>query len=95
MRWVIAFLAVALLGLQVRLWTGAGSFAEVVQLQRDIAAQQQHNQRLLERNRLLAGEVDNLRDGLDALEERARRELGMIRRGETFFMVIEREPSRR
>ena len=93
MRWLIALLVVLLLGLQIRLWIGPGSFAEVAYLQREIAVQERANRRLSERNRLLAGEVENLRSGLEAVEERARRELGMIRRGETFYMVVDGPPA--
>jgi cell division protein FtsB len=84
-------LLVVLVGfLQYRLWVGEGSLAEVHSLQREIAAQEAELERLTARNRELQAEVDDLRTGLDALEERARGELGMIKPGETFLQVIER-----
>lgn len=84
-------LLVVLVGfLQYRLWVGEGSLAEVHSLQREIAAQEAELERLSARNRELQAEVDDLRNGVDALEERARGELGMIKPGETFLQVIER-----
>jgi cell division protein FtsB len=93
MKWLILTLSVLFLGLQYRLWVGEGSLAEVVRLGDEIAVQTQENDRLRERNRILAAEVDGLKSGLDAVEERAREDLGMIKPGETFFMVV--EPSER
>jgi cell division protein FtsB len=90
MKWVSALLVVLLLGLQYKLWIGEGSFAEVWQLKRTLAAQQAENEELRNRNSALDAEVTDLKTGLDAIEERARRELGMIRRDETFFQVVER-----
>lgn len=83
--WTI--LSVAIILLQVRLWIGEGSFAQAFQLQAQIDAQLAENQKLAERNELLFAEVDNLRQGVGAIEERARMNLGMIREGETFFLV--------
>ncbi|MCW8196722.1 cell division protein FtsB [Proteobacteria bacterium 005FR1] len=91
MKWLIAALVVCLFFLQYRLWIGEGSLAEVVQLQREIAEQQTEIERLQERNRILALEVRELKTGLDTLEERARSEMGMIKEGETFYLVIEPE----
>jgi len=89
MKWLILTLSVLLLGLQYRLWVGEGSLADVVRLSDGIEVQVQENDRLRERNRILAAEVDGLKSGLDAVEERAREDLGMIKPGETFFMVVE------
>jgi cell division protein FtsB len=86
---MIALLLALFVGLQYRLWVGEGSFADIVRLQREIEQQQVENQRLQERNRVLAFEVKELKSGLDSVEERARSEMGMIRRGETFFMVVD------
>jgi cell division protein FtsB len=96
MRWVVAIL-LALLGLlQYRLWVGEGSLAEVHGLHREIATQQAEIERLRARNRVLEAEVDDLKTGADALEERARSELGMIKQGEIFLQVIEphKEPTK-
>jgi len=89
MKPVIAVLAILLLLLQFKLWFGEGSMKDVWRLEQAIAAQREENQRLGERNQALAAEVADLKQGLDAIEERARNELGMIRSGETFFQVVD------
>jgi cell division protein FtsB len=91
MRLIIGILLVLLLLLQYRLWVGEGSLAEVSNLQKEIAAQQQELAKLRQRNRALQAEVQDLKQGLEAIEERARSELGMIKEGETFYQVIEPE----
>lgn len=90
MRWLNIFLLVVLTGLQYRLWVGLGSWAQISALKRDIAAQQLHNDRLVARNRMLEGEVRSLKSGLEAIEEHARVDLGMIKRGETFYLVVDK-----
>lgn len=89
MKWMIATLIILLLGLQYRLWVGEGSLAQVARLERDVKQQQAENARLRERNNILAVEVDNLKNGLDSIEERARSDVGMIKKDETFFMVLQ------
>lgn len=89
MKFIAAVLLVVLLMLQYRLWVGDGSFANMVQLNSEIAKQSEQNARLIERNRLLNEEVLALKSSQDALEERARNDLGMIKKGETFFMVVQ------
>ncbi|MGE5155369.1 MAG: cell division protein FtsB [Bdellovibrio bacteriovorus] len=90
MRLLIVLLLVLVGVFQYRLWVGEGSLAEVHGLKQEIAEQEAELARLTARNRELQAEVDDLRSGLDALEERARGELGMIKPGETFLQVIER-----
>lgn len=90
----LAALVALLLALQYQLWVGDGSLAEVFSLQRAIAVQQQQNKALRERNLALDAEVRDLKTALDAVEERARLELGMIREGEVFYRVVEPEPAR-
>jgi cell division protein FtsB len=92
MRWLGAVLLLVLLVLQYRLWVGDGSLAEVWALREEIDTQQKELAQLRSRNQTLEAEVLDLREGLDALEERARSELGMIKEGEMFLQVIE-EPS--
>lgn len=89
MKILLAILIVLFTALQYRLWIAEGSWADVTRLDRDIQAQELANERLKARNRRLAVEVDELKDGLDSIEERAREDLGMIRDGETFFMVVD------
>lgn len=79
---------IILLSLQYRLWVGDGSLAEVARLEREVRLQQAENDRLYERNQVLAVEVENLKTGLDSIEERARNDIGMIKKNETFFMVL-------
>jgi cell division protein FtsB len=89
MRLLIVALAVLLALLQYRLWVGEGSLADVHGLRQEIRVQEAELEGLRTRNRELQAEVDDLRTGLDALEERARGELGMIKPGEIFIQVIE------
>jgi cell division protein FtsB len=91
MRYLFLALLVLLLFLQFRLWVGEGSFAEVWRLNQDVAEQKLENTRLRERNEALEAEVKDLKQGLDAIEERAREELGMIKEDEIFYQIIEEE----
>jgi len=90
MHWLAGILLLVLLGLQYRLWVGDGSLAQVQSLREEVAAQRTELKGLRIRNQALEAEVQDLQDGLDALEERARSELGMIKDGELFLQVIER-----
>lgn len=93
MRTGFVVLGLLLLALQYQLWVGDGSQAEVWGLQRAVEAQQQENAELRERNQALAAEVNDLKTAEEAIEERARLELGMIREGETFYRILEPLPS--
>jgi len=75
--------------LQYPLWLGSGSVFNLWRLSNQIDAQQAHNKVLADRNHALQADVVNLKSGLDAIEERARLELGMTRRGEVFYQVID------
>jgi len=74
--------------LQYRLWVGEGSFAEVWRLQQTVQQQSDINQALIARNSRLDAEVMDLKSGYQVIEERARINLGMIGRNETFYMVV-------
>ena len=87
-RWLIALLVTIFIYLQFKLWVGDGSYSEVHRLNDAIGQQQLENQKAIERNLALSGEVKDLRQGLTAVEERARNELGMIKQGETFFQIV-------
>jgi len=89
MRWLTGVLLLSLLVLQYRLWVGDGSLAEVRMLRNEISAQKAELGKLRTRNQTLEAEVHDLRAGLDALEERARSELVMIKQGEMFLQVVE------
>jgi cell division protein FtsB len=89
---IIVVLLIALLAwLQYRLWFGNGGEREVAQLRAQVQRQAHDNAGLRQRNDALAAEVEDLKSGEAAVEERARNELGMIKPGETFYRVIEPE----
>lgn len=92
MRWLLAVLIVLFVFLQYRLWVGEGSLAQKQMLQREVESQRLENQGFKERNSILASEVSDLKDGLESVEERARVDLGMVKEGETFYMVVDKEP---
>lgn len=87
--WLFIVLVLLLGGLQYRLWIGDGSLASASRLQQQIAEQQGENERLLERNRILEAEVMELKRGMETVEERARQELGMLKEGETLYLLTE------
>lgn len=91
MRVLIAILIILLCLLQYRLWWGDGNRFELRNFQQQVELLEQEAERLRERNRVLEAEVADLRKGKEAIEERAREDLGMIREGEIFFQVIEEE----
>ncbi|MXS84870.1 cell division protein FtsB [Nitrosomonas sp. HPC101] len=76
---------------QYPLWFGKGGWLEIMEMHEQIAALREANQSLQNRNTVLEAEVNNLKKGLDAIEELARSELGMIRKNELFFRIVEYE----
>lgn len=85
----LIFLLLCLLSLlQYRLWLGDNNLSEYVVLQGQIAAQEQSNGKLIARNQILKEEINDLKSGTQAIEERARNELGMVKEGETFYRVV-------
>jgi cell division protein FtsB len=88
MKILIAVLILVLVGLQYKLWFGDGSLSEVVQLSQELEVQKQKLQELEQRNKILEAQVLDLQNGLDAFEEKARNDLGMIKQGETFIQLI-------
>jgi len=91
MKVLVAILILLLLILQYKLWFGDGNMREVWQLESTIETQKAENQKLRDRNVALEAEVKDLKQGLEAIEERARNELGMIKKDETFYQVIEED----
>jgi cell division protein FtsB len=89
MSWLNLALVGLLAVLQYRLWVGHDGFAEVQRLREAIRTQQVENRKLRARNANLAAEVKDLKEGLEVIEELARRELGMIARGETFYQFLD------
>jgi cell division protein FtsB len=88
MRIIAAVLAVLVLALQYRLWVSDGGMREVWRLRDEVAAQRAENEKLKERNRTLVAEVQDLKQGTTAIEERARTDLGMVGNSETFYQVM-------
>ena len=75
--------------LQHPLWLGKGSWLRVWEVDQQVRAQRETNQKLSVRNAALDAEVRDLKQGLDAVEERARSELGMIKQNEIFFQILD------
>ncbi|HEY6516776.1 MAG TPA: cell division protein FtsB [Steroidobacteraceae bacterium] len=93
MRWLTAALAVALILLQYRIWVSDDGVRGVARLQHAVAAQQKLDGTLSQRNSRLAAEVQDLKSGTAAIEERARSDLGMVGANETFYQVVEPAPA--
>lgn len=91
---MIGALVALFLGLQFSLWLGDFGLVRYWQLEERVEAQAEVNERLEVRNRQLEAEVIDLKHGTDALEERARAQLGMVKEGEEFYQVIEEEALR-
>jgi cell division protein FtsB len=92
MRTVTLILFVVLILLQFKLWLGEGGFREVARLETRVENQREQNEVLLQRNAELQAEVEDLRERLDAVEERARSELGLIKPDEQFYQVVPPPP---
>jgi cell division protein FtsB len=89
MRKLIVFLIILLVYLQYRLWLGDGGLLELWNVHQEVEAQRDENARLRERNEALDAQVLDLKQGLDAIEERAREDMGMVKQGETFYQIVE------
>ncbi len=93
---IIAFvLLFFLIWLQYKIWLQDGGIPEVIQLQQEVEEVKTEVQQLQERNSSLDAEVKDLKKGLDAIEERARSEMGMIKQGEVYYQVIESKQDER
>ena len=88
MRSLLAILLLVLIALQVKLWFGEGGYRDVKRLALRVEQQAMENETLAQRNRELQAEVEDLRQGLQAVEERARSELGMVKENEEFYQVV-------
>ncbi|RYU68045.1 cell division protein FtsB [Aliivibrio finisterrensis] len=87
---VFALLLVLVFGwLQYTLWLGKNGISDYSQVSSDVALQEEVNQGLRNRNQQMFAEIDDLKKGSEAIEERARHELGMIKKGETFYRIID------
>mgnify|MGYP003332731423 CR=1 FL=1 len=90
MKWLAVVLLFVVLATQYRLWISDDGLRGVSQLREQVASQKAENERLAERNRQLAEEVRDLKQGSAALEERARNDLGMISPNEVYYQVVPR-----
>lgn len=95
MRLLKLVFIVVLIALQYRLWFGKNSLPDYWRLQSDVLRQAETNGRLMQRNQVLAAEIADLRNGQEALEERARNELGLIQPHETFFRIVPVNPPKK
>ena len=89
MKWLLGVLIILLVVLQYRLWIGEGSLAHAHRLENEVKLQKAENERMQERNRIMDVEVEELKTGLDTIEERARNDIGLIKKDETFFMIMD------
>lgn len=89
MKIVFGLLGLIFLGLQYQLWFGDSGVAAIVKLRQTIATQADINHQLSQRNEVLIADIKDLRHGNQAIEERAREELGMIKKGETFYRIVD------
>lgn len=89
LRYLALILLILVIALQVKLWFGQGGMNEVWRLEKSVAEQKEENEALKARNDALAAEVANLKDRDEAVEERARSELGLVKPGEKFYQVVE------
>jgi len=87
---VAAILGALILAIQAPLWLGKGGWLRAWEVDRQLAVQRAKNAQLEARNAALAAEVRDLKQGLEAIEERARYELGMVRHDEVFFQIVEK-----
>jgi cell division protein FtsB len=88
MRWMLIILAIAAVAMQGQLWLSEDGFRKTRHLRDSVMRQRSQNQALHDRNASLEAEVINLKEGREAAEERARTDLGMIGKSETFYQVI-------
>ena len=94
MRLITVALALLLLLIQYPLWLGKGGWLRVGELEKEVAAAQEKNEGLRQRNAKLASEVNDLKDGTGAVEERARFELSMIKQNEIYVQILGKDQAR-
>ena len=89
MKWLFAILIILFVMLQHKIWVADGGMPDVYRIGKEVEQQKRTNTKLEERNQALEAEVRDLKQGMEAVEERARSELGMIREDEIFYQVVE------
>ncbi|GAB3031491.1 cell division protein FtsB [Bowmanella dokdonensis] len=88
MKWISLVLFTLLCLLQYRLWFGKHSVPDYWKMKQEVELQARQNANLTQRNGLLKADIEDLKIGLEAIEERARNELGLIKEGETFYRIL-------
>lgn len=88
MRWVLGALIALLLASQYQLWCGKGSVRSALTTQNKLQQIQEDNKKLALRNKTIAADIKDLKSGNQAVEARARSDLGMMKKGETFYQVV-------
>ena len=94
-HWLIAGLALVVVALQIRLWVGEGSLAQVSALKSRVTQMRVENGIREQRNSILRAEIIELKSGLESIEEKARSEFGLIKQGETFFLLVDENKAQR
>ena len=89
MRWPVLLFLALLMALQYPLWFGSGSWTHVRDAEQDLAVLREANDKTAQRNAVMAAEVKDLKAGYDAIEDKARFELGLVKPGEVFVQVPE------
>jgi cell division protein FtsB len=89
LRWLALILIALLIGLQIKLWVGDGGMRDLRAIRARVSAQQVENAKLKQRNDALRADVEDLKHGQDAVEARARSQLGLIKPGEVFYQVVD------
>jgi cell division protein FtsB len=87
MKYLLSLLVVLFCLLQYELWFGHGGLTDAIKIKQNIATTQQKNAKLQKRNQVLVADIKNLKQGNQAVAERARNEMGMIKKGETFYQI--------
>lgn len=88
LKWIALVLIALLIGLQVKLWVGDGGMRDLHALRARVTAQRAQNAKLKQRNDALHADVEDLKHGQDAVEARARSQLGLVKPGEVFYQVV-------
>ncbi|MGH8214297.1 MAG: cell division protein FtsB [Rhodanobacteraceae bacterium] len=88
LKWLALVLIALLIGLQVKLWVGDGGMRDLRAIRARVSTQQAENAKLKQRNEALGADVEDLKHGQDAVESRARSQLGLIKPGEVFYQVV-------
>ena len=88
LKWLALILIALLMGLQIKLWVGDGGMRDLRAIRARVAEQQAQNAKLKQRNDALHADVEDLKHGQDAVEARARSQLGLVKPGEVFYQVV-------